>query len=304
MNILVTGGTGLLGAVISKRLGEHHAVAAVSRNPKGSSTAACDLTKPAEVEKLFSKQAFDAVIHTAAYSDVDGCELDPALAHASNALSTKYLAAHCGQKKVPFVYVSTDYVFDGRKRTPYTEGDRVCPVNIYGLTKLAGESYARALAPLSAIVRTSWLFGPGNPKNFVNHITAKLRKDGAADVLVEQEDSPTSVGDLSEALTHIVQYLVDAKKQSKPVHEIFHVCNAGGTTRYAMTVKIAEILGLKDARIGKIDKSAIPDRPALRPHPYVVMSCAHYEKTFGVRLRPWQESLEEYLKSPVSCASS
>lgn len=303
MTVLVTGGTGMLGAVLVKRLSKKFPVTAVARHPHDASVAACDLTRSADVEKLFGAARFAGVIHTAAYSDVDGCEADPATAHAANALATRYLASACGRLRVPFVYVSTDYVFNGLKTVPYTEDDRSCPINVYGMTKLSGESYTRALAPVSAVVRTSWLFGPGNPKSFVNAIAARLKKDGAADVLDDQTDSPTSVEDLSDALERVLSSLIESEKKGERRQETFHVCNAGETTRREMTVKIAEGLGLKNARIGRIDASRIPQRLALRPR-YAVMSARRYESAFGVKLRSWQDALGDFLKAEAACASS
>lgn len=295
MRVLVTGATGMLGRVLAKRLSVKNEVTGVSRSGKERSRV-CDLSAEDEVKKLFHEKGFDLVIHTAAYSDVDGCERDPQLAHASNALATKYLAQACGSQKIPFIYVSTDYVFDGRKHSPYMEEDRTGPVNIYGMTKLEGEFHTKALAGVSAIVRTSWLFGPANPNNFVNAIIERLKKEKVVRVLDDQEDSPTYVGDLSSALERIGESLVSfAKKNPQtPRHEIYHFCNAGSTTRHEMTVKIRDLLGLKGVSVEKVDQKELPNRLAIRPA-YVVMATRRYEEFSGTKIRDWQESLRDYL---------
>lgn len=294
MRVFVTGGSGMLGRVLSGAFGKTDEVIGVSKSGD-QKTLVCDLSDPTEVKKLFASQSADLVIHTAAYSDVDGCERNPKLAHEANALSTKYLAQACGEKRIPFIYVSTDYVFDGRKTSLYKETDPTCPVNVYGMTKLEGEHYTKLYAPVSAIVRTSWLFGPNNPANFVNAIIERLRKEKIVRVLADQEDSPTYVGDLSSALKKIGDYLVSENHKKKNYHDIFQVCNSGYTTRYQMTVKIKEWMKLKDAQVERLDKMPVENRPAIRPK-FVAMSTLHYQTFFETKLRPWEESLAEYVR--------
>ena len=155
--ILVTGSTGMLGRVLMSDWSHAHRVTGLSRRGSAASIA-CDLSDPEKVRKVFSKARFDLVVHTAALSDVDGCERDPHAAWVSNALASRNLAAVCGRKKIPLIYVSTDYVFSGEKRSPYLESDPTHPVNVYGMTKLEGEIQVKTLAWVSALVRTSWLF--------------------------------------------------------------------------------------------------------------------------------------------------
>ncbi|HTL70258.1 MAG TPA: SDR family oxidoreductase [Candidatus Eisenbacteria bacterium] len=293
MKTLVTGASGLLGGVLMKRLGPD--AVGVSRRGAGAAGPhrTLDLADSAGVRRFFEQEAPDLVIHAAAFSDVDGCERDPQQAWTSNALAVKHLAAACAPRRVPLVHVSTDYVFGTRgKRTPYTEDDAVSPVNIYGLTKLAGENFARN-AP-GAIVRTSWLYGPGNPSNFVNAITARLKSEPLVKVLDDQEDSPTSAEDLAEALVRIGARLTGP---SAGEHlGVFQVCNAGSATRLGMTLKMKEMLGVS-ARVEPYDRRELKGRVAIR-HDYLVMSTARYENFFKTRLRRWEDALKEYL-----CAS-
>ena len=294
--ILVTGATGMLGRELVRTWSSECDVRGVSRRG-GERTAACDLSDVRQTESLFKgRHVYDLVVHTAAYSDVDGCERDPELARASNALATRTLASACGRKKIPLVYVSTDYVFDGRKSSPYLESDPVCPVNIYGMTKLEGEYHTKNLALVSAIVRTSWLFGAGNPKNFVNQIIERLKKETEVSVLADQKDCPTYVRDLAGALGKIGSRLIRLadQKPKKPVSETYHVCNHGVTTRYAMTLKIKEFLGLRKKRVLLADAQRLTGRLAIRP-PYAAMSCARYDRIFRSPLRRWEAALEDYL---------
>lgn len=293
----------MLGQALMKRFGSRQAVTGISRSGKNGLIVS-ELSDPAAVRALFEKTPFDLVIHSAAFSDVDGCERDPAQAYASNAISSKNLADNCRSRRVPYLYVSTDYVFDGQKNAPYQETDPVFPVNIYGMTKLAGEIFAREAAPVSAVVRTSWLFGAENPANFVNWAIRTLREKREISVLDDQQDSPTYVEDLAEAIEKIAADLTDKARRSpdKPVHELFQVCNRGVTTRHGMALLLKDLLGLKDAAVSITDRGSIPRRLAVRPA-YAAMSTAHYERTFGAVLRPWQDSLGDFVKNKVLCAS-
>ena len=301
--VFVTGASGMLGKVLVRHLSDCYQVLGISKHGT-LGCRCCDLSNEKEVEALFASEKPALLIHAAAYSDVDGCERDPKLAFESNTLASKYLANACSKRGVPWIYVSTDYVFDGQKNAPYVETDATGPVNIYGMTKWCGEFYALNAGVHSAVVRTSWLFGPENPLNFVNAILARLQKEKNLSVLDDQVDSPTHVKDLSEALVKIGEQLMasQAKDPQRPVREIFHVCNTGPATRYEMALRMKEWLNLNDVKIEKADRSQIKNRLAIRPT-YVVMSTRHYENIFHASLRPWQESLHEYLNESVPCAS-
>ncbi len=302
MQVLVTGATGLLGNVLVKRLKSRYAVTGVSLSGRGD-TVACDLKDERAVGVLFKGRAFTGVIHAAAYSDVDGCERDPKRAHETNALGTRHLAAVCRDQKVPFIYVSTDYVFDGHCKDVYDEEDTTFPVNIYGLTKLEGEHHTRALAWRSAIVRTSWLFGAGVQRNFVNAIIERLKTENVVRVLADQRDCPTYAKDLAEALEKILNGLMRARGSASEAGrcEVYHFCNGGATTRLEMTRELKKLLGKRDVRVEETAPSEIQGRLAVRPeHP--VLSTHRFEKQFGVKPRPWQEALKEYVKEQTVCA--
>lgn len=300
MAILVTGASGMLGRALCDRLKKAEEVVGISRRG-GGGLLACDLSDPAQVKKLFQAHPVDFVVNSAAYSDVDGCETDPAQAHAANVQGPKNLSEACGAKKIPWIHISTDYVFDGRSRRPYKEEDATGPVNIYGMTKLAGEFYARRSASPSAVVRTSWLFGGPNPKNFVEAVAARLCRESTVGVLADQTDAPTSIADLGAALERMIAFM-RKETPGRRWNETFHVCNTGGATRLEMTEKMRDALGKKDVRVEEIDRSRIPNRPAIRPA-YVVMSNERFTRTFGMAMRPWQESLREYVQKDLRCGS-
>ncbi len=288
MKVLITGATGLLGRALMREFSGDE-ITAVSKNG-GDGVKAVDLTRPADVAALFVSR-FDLVVHSAALADVDACERDPEAAHAANALAVKNVAEHCARQKTAFIYVSTDYVFDGTKREPYVETDTVFPVNAYGLSKLAGEYHAR-LAPVSCIVRTSWLFGEGSKVNFVNALIERLKKGGTVKVLDDQTDSPTYAKDLAAALKTAGVRLVSSEARTG-IAETFHVCNSGATTRLGMALKIKEAFRLDGVHVERLDKSEISGRLAIRPA-YGVLSTRHFETFFGHPLRNWEDSLVEY----------
>lgn len=293
--ILIAGAAGMLGRCLMREWSGTYDVQGSARK-KGPGIAACDLTDPSSVKRILGDHSYDLVVNAAAYSDVDGCEREPSRAHASNALASFHLARRCGENKIPYIYVSTDYVFDGRKKSLYAETDRTAPINVYGMTKLEGEIQARKHAWILAVVRTSWLYGAGNPRNFVNQISERLSKEKRASVLADQRDSPTYVKDLSQALERIGLSLMGLakKKNARAAEETYHVCNRGITTRYEMALKIRDLLGAGNRSVTRMESSEIKGRLALRPQ-FVSMSCVRYEKQFGVKLRSWQEALTEYL---------
>ncbi|MBI4431966.1 MAG: dTDP-4-dehydrorhamnose reductase [Candidatus Omnitrophica bacterium] len=295
--ILVTGATGMFGGVLVGRLSAKKKVCATSTTG-GRGTEALDLTSLSAVETFFKNHSLEAVVHAAAFSDVDGCERDPGRAHAVNALGTKAVAEVCGRRGIPLIALSTDYVFDGRKRSPYRETDAAFPVNVYGITKLTGEYWVRQSKASWVILRTSWLFGGNNPKNFVNTIIERLQKESLVRVLDDQEDAPTSVHDLAQAVERVLETLSKDRLQ-----DIFHVCNAGSATRYQMTAALKDLLGLRKVRVEKADPGQIQGRLAVRPR-YAVMSPERFEKKWGMKMRPWQDALADFLAEKSLCVSS
>ncbi len=291
--VLVTGSTGMLGRVLCRLLQKNDSVLGLSRHGSEGSLR-CDLSDEIALRRVFEDNRIDLVVNSAAYSEVDGCERDPKLAYEANALACKNISRLCGAKNIPWVHVSTDYVFYGDKHEPYKEIDKTFPKNIYGFTKWIGEFYAMTSLAPCAIVRTSWLFGGPNPKNFVNWVATQLAKEEVVSVLDDQRDAPTSVKDLSLAIMKILERMKGLSAGTR-WNEIFHICNNGGATRLEMTEVIRDAMGRKGTRVEKTDPAKIPNRIALRPE-YVVMSPHKFEKAFGVTLRPWQESLKEYIQ--------
>jgi dTDP-4-dehydrorhamnose reductase len=261
--VLITGAGGQLGHALQQAFAADD-VLAVTR-------AEWDVTQPPS--DTVSRGEFDLVLHTAAWTDVDGAEADPQGAAAVNVAGTAYAAA----LKAPLVTYSTDYVFDGRKRSPYVESDGPNPMSAYGRTKLHGEAAAGRQA---WVVRTSWLFGPTG-RNFLRTM---LRLGGERDeigVVDDQRGSPTFVGHLAEATRELVD-------RELP-HGLWHLAADGDCTWADFAEAIFEEAAL-DVRVRRITSAGL-ERLAPRPAYSVLRS----ERAGAPRLPYWREGLRACL---------
>ncbi len=276
MRILVTGSKGMLGRDLVAYLVGRHQVIPVHR-PE------VDITDPRTIKATIDCQAPDVVIHIAAFTNVDECETRRDLAFLANAEGTRNVAAACQQAHTPLLYISTDYVFDGEKATPYVEEDVPHPINAYGQSKLQGEEHVRALLKAFWIVRTSWLFGPMG-KNFVRAILEKAQRNGLLQVVDDQFGAPTYTLDLAEKLEEIVQ-------QGSP--GIYHVTNQGYCSWFEFAQEIVRQAGLSQVRVDPLSTSA-SSRPARRPRNSRLAN-ARLEAEGLSLLPPWQDGLRRYL---------
>lgn len=225
----------------------------------------------------------DFLIHAAAYTDVDGNELNPEKAYLVNGVGTRNVAIACEQTGCPILYVSTDYVFDGNKKSPYNEWDAPNPINSYGLSKLIGERFVTSLTNRFFVVRTSWLYG-GNGKNFVDTIVKLLSKKKGLKVVDDQVGSPTYAYDLALKLREL----------TGKGYGVYHLTNSSKCSWYEFAAEIARLKGIK-AKISPIT-SAEFNRPAQRPAFSVLKN--NMLKLEGVKkLRPWKKALKDYLKT-------
>jgi dTDP-4-dehydrorhamnose reductase len=242
-----------------------------------------DITDLDLVQRTFDSTRPEVVIHTAAFTSVDDCEHRPDLAFQVNAEGTRNVAVACRQASLPMLYISTDYVFDGQKPTPYGEDDRPGPLNVYGRSKLQGERYVTELLKAAWIVRTSWLFGPLG-KNFVRAILQRAQQGESLRVVDDQVGAPTYTMDLAEKLEEIVM-------KGKP--GIYHVTNHGYCSWFEFAQEILRQAGLSHVPLSPIPTSD-SDRPARRPRN---SRLAHTRlESEGLGLLPaWQEALTRYL---------
>jgi dTDP-4-dehydrorhamnose reductase len=227
----------------------------------------------------------EIVIHLAAYTDVDGCELNQERAFAVNAEGTKHVALAASRCRAKMVYLSTDYVFDGEKREPYSETDPPHPLNVYGRSKLRGEQYVQECVEDSLIVRTQWLYGPFG-RNFVNSILRQAREEKSIPIVDDQTGSPTYTVDLAEAMSGLIRF--DARG-------IFHAANSDFCTWYTFGQTILKLWGINRVKILPISSKEL-GRPAARPS-YSVLNCQKLKRETGWTMRPWSEALKDYFSA-------
>jgi len=281
MRILITGANGQLGHDLQHVLQDHQLT--LMEVPE------FDLTKPG-VEASITAARPDVVIHAAAYTDVDGAEREPEQAMAINAVGTERVAKAAAEAGARLLYLSTDYVFDGRQGVPYRENDEPHPVNVYGQSKLEGERRAVVYCPNTLVIRTAWLYG-SHGKNFVKTIMRLVSEQPELRVVSDQRGSPTQVGDLASAIKQVLDTNLKG---------IAHATGAGDCTWYELACEIVSLMGAA-ARVQPIS-TAESKRTAQRPL-YAVLSNRVLADA-GISLPHWKDALGRFVKSTVVSASA
>lgn len=276
MRVLVTGWDGLLGTSLVRLLQERHEVV-------GIGVADGEISDVSFVRSRLEAFDPDAVVHLAAMTAVDACEGEEADAFRINAEGSRVVAAEAERSNASVLALSTDYVFDGKKATPYGEEDPPRPLSVYGRSKLAGEEAVRAAATRWAVVRSAWLFGPGG-RNFVSTVLDLLASRPVVHVVRDQVGSPTYSLDLAKALVTLVE---------RRARGTYHVVNRGSASWFDLARAAAEAAGLDPERVQPTRTKEMP-RPALRPA-YSVLDAARVRERHGIELRPWREALREYV---------
>ena len=248
MKVVVTGAKGLLGAYVVRELqGDGFDVTAADRS-------AADVTSLGDVRSLFARTSPDAVIHCAAWTDVDGCEGDPDRAFRVNALGTRNVAQGADERGAHLVYLSTEQVFDGTSGRPYGEFDRPNPLSVYGASKAQGEWYATHLCQRVTVVRSSWLFG-GGAASPASAVVEQARRLGEVAAVEDQVGCPTYVGHLASLVRRVV---------AGEVLGIIHAAGGGRCTGVEFARRILELRGLGDTPVTAV-RAAELGRAAPRP---------------------------------------
>jgi dTDP-4-dehydrorhamnose reductase len=262
--LLVTGGNGLLGTKLLELLTPRADLAVHSSSRGACSNASAgrfdyyelDVTQPAQIQRVLDAVQPEVVIHTAAMTDVDGCERQPERCWSANAAATESLARACGRREVRLVHLSTEYVFDGRSG-PYSEDDPVRPISQYGKSKLAGETAVREQCRSWAVARTTVVYGQavGRRKNFVVWLLEELAAGRSVRIVSDQVGSPTYADNLAQ--------MVAAIALSRETG-IFHTVGASVIDRFAFSRLAADVFGLPADLIRPIATSEL-NQPAPRP---------------------------------------
>jgi len=296
MNILVTGSSGMLGIALCDVLSKaKHRVIGLDlveqpNPPKNHTFVNCDITDYSKLAKIGKDIKPDIIIHAAAFTDVDDCELNPEKAMNINGVGTRYIAKVAKESNAGLIYISTDFVFDGQKRMPYEEDDIPQPVNVYGKSKLDGEKFIREIIKNNNffIIRTSWMFGIGG-KNFVDTILKKSKTQKDMKVVSDQFGSPTYALDLANAIKKIVMEY----GRREDIRGIYHITNKDNCSWYKLAQKTLGIARVYDVNLIPI-LSVELDRPAKRPT-MSILNNDRYVRIFGSPLRLWEKALEDYI---------
>ena len=289
--ILLFGGTGQVGRALLASLPRVGRVLAPLRSE-------ADLADPHSIRLAVRRANPAAIVNAAALTNVDRAEREPALARTVNEEAPAVIADEAARRNVLLVHYSTDYVFDGETTKPYTEADRPNPINVYGVSKLAGERAVADANGLHLIIRTSWVYSPVGA-GFVAGFLRDLREQEWIRVVADQVGSPTWSSSLAKATTAILEALrADGGFHlASPDAGIYHLGGSGAATR----VEIAHhILDLTQARAQQRKSVVIPisaaEFAASAPRPrYSALANARVERRFGITLPPWRDDLARML---------
>ncbi len=282
MKVAVTGSTGQLGTDVVQVFRESGRVEVVPLTHEQIEIASLD-----SVRAALTACKPDAVINSAAFHQVDKCEEDPDQAFKVNAMGAWNVARVCSEIGAYCVYISTDYVFDGGKQSPYDEADAPMPLSVYGVSKLSGEYLTRSAAPSSLVARIASVFGKsgarGKGGNFIEAILKKAKTGEGLKVVNDTPMTPTYTMDAARALLEIVH---------KRPSGILHVTNQPACTWFDFARKAVELCGLK-VDCTPVTSDAFPSK--VRRPSYSALSGKRLAETLGRPMRPWPEALRAYL---------
>ena len=277
MNILITGCNGQLGnemQLLEKNYPQHTYF--------NTDVQELDITNQLAVEQFVAEKKIDGIVNCAAYTAVDKAEDNRELCTTLNTVAPAYLAAAVEKRDGWMIQISTDYVFDGTKHTPYVETDTPCPNSVYGSTKLAGELGVSKFCKRSMIIRTAWLYSTfGN--NFVKTMIRLGREKSELGVIFDQIGTPTYARDLAVCIMAAIERGI--------VPGVYHFSNEGVISWYDFTKAIHRIAGITTCHVRPLHTAEYPT-PAARPH-YSVLDKSKIKQTFDIEVPYWEESLRE-----------
>ncbi|NTV72291.1 MAG: dTDP-4-dehydrorhamnose reductase [Azonexaceae bacterium] len=294
MTILLLGKDGQVGWQLQRSLAPHGAVVACAR-------AQCDLSDPDQIRSLVREVRPSVIVNATAFTAVDKAESEPELAYRINAEAPGVLAGEVAALGALLVHYSTDYVYDGRKTTPYVESDPTAPLSVYGRTKLAGEEAIRAVGGRSLIFRTSWVFG-ARGENFVKTILRLAREKESLDVVGDQIGSPTPAALIATVTGVVLAMVRHGQPEKMAKNEIYHLAAARPVSWCEFARTIVSLAGqmpgfnlrLNPEAIRPITTAEYPV-PARRPL-NSRLDCTRLETDFGLQMPDWQPYLGRMLQ--------
>lgn len=285
--VLVTGAGGQLGRYLSASLAAGgYPTVGTGAHPGQGVDHVLDIIDARQVHDVLAETRPAVVVQAAAYTDVDGCERDPARANLVNGTGAANVAAGAVRVGAWVLAVGTDFVFAGDGGAPYGEDATPSPISVYGSSKLAGERAVLAADPSFAVARTAWVFG-GAGKHFPRTVLNVLRSRGGMEVVDDEIGSPTFAGDLADAIVALIAL--------RPAG-VFHLTNSGAVSRFGLARAVAEAAGLDPALVRPTTTAEFLARyplPAKRPADSTLAN--NRAAALGVRLRPWPDAVRAYV---------
>jgi dTDP-4-dehydrorhamnose reductase len=281
MVVLVTGANGQLGQALQKASQAVSEIRFVFTDSK-----MLDITNPENCQNVFEELQPDFCINCAAYTAVDKAESEADLAHKINVIGVENLAENCKKHNTTLIHLSTDFVFDGVKLTPYSENNIPNPKNVYGQTKLEGEQAIQALLEKYYIIRTSWVYSEfGN--NFYKTMLRLASERESLNVVNDQIGTPTNANCLAKVIIDIIQH---STSSIQPAYGIYHFSNEGICSWYDFAKKIFELHNIP-ITLHPIPTSSYPTA-AIRPK-YSVLDKTKIKATFSIQIKSWEEALKD-----------
>ncbi|MDQ2919440.1 MAG: dTDP-4-dehydrorhamnose reductase [Verrucomicrobiota bacterium] len=289
MKIVVLGAGGRLGAALVKSFATKFNVAAFDHRQ-------LDLADHAALEKTIGDCDFEVAINCAAMTNVDLCESQRERAFAINAEAPRRLAEICARKKAKLIHLSTDYVFDGEKRTPYDEEDAADPISVYGESKLAGEQNVLAADPSHLVVRVSWVFGPERA-SFIDGVIQRARSEDRVEAIDDKISAPTYTADLAEVLPRFFE-------RTPSFSGLLHFSNDGACSwqeyaQHALDCCREAEVALRAHAVVPVPLASMGKFVARRPI-YSVLSVEKVASLAGARPRPWRDAVRAYISDHIA----
>ena len=287
MQIVIIGAGGRLGAALAREYARAFDVV-------GFNHAQLDLARSEQVREKLSALDFDVLINTAAQTNVDRCETQREEAFQLNAEAPRVLAEICRAKNSRFIHISTDYVFDGEKREPYTEEDEARPISVYGESKRAGERLVLENSERHLVARVSWVFGPDRP-SFIDAMLKKARDEETIAAVADKFSTPTYAPDIAAMLQPLLGDLREGG--------LLHIANAGQCSwqeyaQWALDCAHETGIPMKARTVGAVSLADMKNFVAKRPA-HTVLSTAKFTRLTGMSPRSWRDAVAEYVREHV-----
>lgn len=285
--ILVTGSGGQLGGYLLRQLrAARYTVIGVGRREIPGVDVVADIRDRAQVAKVLEQAQPNAIIHGAAYTDVDGCDRDPVLADAVNRIGSDNVSTEAAQRDIWVIGIGTDFVFSGYGVAPHAEDAQPDAISIYGASKLAGERAILAADSRFAVARTAWVYG-GRGKHFPRTVLTMLARHGRMEVVFDEIGSPTYAGDLAEALVSLLAHRPSG---------ILHLTNEGTASRFELARRVAAEAGQNPEYVVPVSTEAfLAKYPLLARRPVNSTLVNMRAADLGVCLPSWEDAIARYV---------